>query len=82
MRKKNVRRYMISVLAYYRSEWTDVADDDEKFRLFVTEDVEEVLFNCLHRGMNIPNAARRVAVLLARKKSADVGGDADARSDA
>lgn len=59
-----MRRYMISVLAYYRSEWTDVSDDDNKYRLMVTEGLEDILFSCLRANMNIPNAAKEVEIFL------------------
>lgn len=67
MTRKRVRWYMISVLAYYRSEWTDVADDDDKFRLLVTEDLEDLLLGCLKRKTSIPNAAKEVEIFLALK---------------
>lgn len=64
MNRKNMRRYIISVLNYYRSEWTDVSDDDNKYQLIVTDELENILLSCIRSKMNIPNAAKEVEIFL------------------
>lgn len=70
MTRKRVRWYMISVLAYYRSEWTAVADSDNKFRLVLTPDLEELLLGCFKRKTSVPNAAKEVEIFLSLKPDA------------
>ena len=67
MTRRKIRWYMISVLAYYRAEWTSVSDDDKKFRLVVTPELEELLMGCLKRKTSIPNAAKEVEIFLSLK---------------
>lgn len=64
MNRKKIRRYMISVLAYYRSEWTDIPDDDKKFRLVATRSLEELLMSCMRGGTSVPDAAKQVQIFL------------------
>lgn len=58
------RGYAISVIAYYRAEWTDISDDDERFRLFVTTDLQDLIKGCWRRGTPVPNAAKEVDIFL------------------
>lgn len=58
------RWYAISVLAYYRAEWTDVSDDDEQFSLLVTKDLQSLIKGCWRRKSTVPNAAKEVHVFL------------------
>ena len=63
MRKKT-RWYIMTVLAYYRSEWTDVSDEDKEYRPLVTEDLERLIKTCMRRGVSVPNAAKEVEIFL------------------
>lgn len=64
MNRKKARWYMMAVLAYYRSEWTDVSDDDRKYRLLVDKDLEKLLLACMRSRTEVPNAAKEVATFL------------------
>lgn len=68
MNKRKPRRYMISVLTYYRAEWTDVSDDDKNYRIFVDKALGDLLMGCMHRKVCIPNAAKEVAVFFERSE--------------
>lgn len=78
MSRKKFHRYMMSVLAYYRSEWTDISDDDVSYRLFVTTELEHLIKNCMKRRTNIPNAAKEVEIFLDLQ---DARHNADAQSE-
>jgi hypothetical protein len=54
----------MSVLAYYRAEWTDVAFDDEQHRIALTEDLRSLIRGCMRAGMSVPNAAKEVEILI------------------
>lgn len=64
MKRSKIRWYIMSVLAYYRSEWTDVPDDDKEYRLLVTKELEQLIRGCLRRGTSVPNAAKEVEIFL------------------
>jgi len=68
--------YMMSVLAYYRAEWTDVSDNDDEYRLLVTKELQTLVKACFRRKMNVPNAAKEVEIFvdLAASKSKTNGG--------
>lgn len=77
----------MSVLAYYRSEWTEVSDEDRDYKLMVTKELEDLIMGCMRRGTNVPNAAKDVefffcleAVRLEKEREDAAGGD-DAESD-
>jgi len=61
---KKTRWYIMSVLAYYRSEWTDVPDEDKDYRLLVTSELERLIKACMRRGVNVPNAAKEVEIFM------------------
>jgi hypothetical protein len=61
---KKTRWYTMTVLAYYRSEWTDVPDDDKSYRLLVTEELQQLIKTCMRRGVSVPNAAKEVEIFL------------------
>lgn len=60
--KKKTRWYFIKVLSYYRSEWTDIPDDDANFKLLLNEELKKIISTCMKRGVNIPNAAKEVEI--------------------
>ena len=64
MKRSKIRWYLMSVLAYYRSEWTDVPDEDKEYRLLVTKELEQLIRGCLRRGTSVPNAAKEVEIFL------------------
>lgn len=64
MSRKKIKWYIMSVLAYYRSEWTDVSDEDEGYRLIVTRELEQLIRSCMRRGVHVPNAAKEVEIFL------------------
>jgi hypothetical protein len=76
---KKTMLYMMSVLTYYRSEWTEVSDDDRDYRLFVAEELKTLIRTCMKRGLNVPNAAKEVEIFLdlqaARAESAAIESD-------
>lgn len=77
---KKKRHYAMSVLAYYRSEWTDVADDDDQFRLFVSKDLQDLVFGCWRRKVSVPNAAKEVEIFLgleSARPTKETSGDCD-----
>lgn len=71
--KGNFKWYAISVLAYYRAEWTDVSDDDDQFRMLVTKDVQNLIRGCWRRKTTVPNAAKEVEILLGIESSKPTG---------
>lgn len=75
--KKRRRWYTLSVLAYYRAEWTDVSDDDNEYRLFVTKELQDLIDGCMRRKTSVPNAAKEVHIFL----SLDCGIDVKSSSD-
>jgi hypothetical protein len=77
VKKSKIRWYMMSVLAYYRSEWTDVSDDDTGYRLLVTNELEQLIRGCLKRGTSVPNAAKEVEIFLDLQEAR---ADVDAKS--
>lgn len=86
--KSNKRRrwYALSVLAYYRAEWTDISDEDNEYRLFVTKELRDLINGCMRRNTSVPNAAKEVHIFLNLDGAIDVKtstemsdeGDADA----
>lgn len=56
--------YMMRVLSYYRSEWTDVSDEDRLFSIVLTRDLKKLIKDCMDQGINVPNAARDVRYFL------------------
>lgn len=64
MSSKKFHRYMMSVLSYYRSEWTEISDNDKNYRFLVTTELEHLIKGCMKRGTNIPNAAKEVDIFL------------------
>jgi hypothetical protein len=52
------------VLTYYRSEWTDVADDDEQHVIAITREVRHLIRGCWSRKTPVPNAAKEVDIFL------------------
>lgn len=62
---------MFSVLAYYRSEWTDVSDDDQEYGIALTNDLRRLIRNCLSTGCSVPNAAKEVEIFLNLPSEAD-----------
>lgn len=69
---------MISVLMYYKSEWTDISGDDTSHRFTVTNELEQIIKDCIKRGTNIPNAAKEVEIFLDLQ---DTRHNADTQSD-
>ncbi len=72
--KNNKRRrwYALSVLAYYRAEWTDISDEDSDYRLFVTKELQNLIDGCMRRKTSIPNAAKEVHIFLNLSDEIDV----------
>jgi hypothetical protein len=68
---KKTRWYTMTVLAYYRSEWTDVPDDDKSYRLLVTEELQQLIKTCMKRGVSVPNAAKEVEIFLDLQEARD-----------
>jgi len=62
VRSKRLGWYMMAVLNYYRSEWTDISDDDVEYKLVLTDELKELLWACMRRKTNIPNAAKEVEI--------------------
>ena len=62
MRSKRLGWYIMAVLNYYRSEWTDISDDDFEYKLVLTNELKELLWACMRRKTNIPNAAKEVEI--------------------
>lgn len=58
------RKYRNSVLAYFRSEWTDIPADDKNFKLLVSADLDKMIRECYLGTLNIPNAADLVRTFL------------------
>jgi hypothetical protein len=75
---KKTKWYIMSVLAYYRSEWTEVSDKDKGYRLLVTSELERLIRTCMRRGVNVPNAAKEVEIFLDLQEAR---ADAAARND-
>lgn len=62
MRSKRLGWYIMAVLNYYRSEWTEISDDDFEYKLVLTNELKELLWACMRRKTNIPNAAKEVEI--------------------
>lgn len=62
--KRKFQRYAMNVLTYYRSEWTDVSDDDKEYRMLVTAELLQLMKTCMRRRVSIPNAAKEVEIFL------------------
>lgn len=71
MRNKRFGRYMITVLNYYRSEWTDISDEDREYRLVLTADLKSLLRGCMRRNTNVPNAAKEVEIFFSLLEAKD-----------
>lgn len=67
MNKRKARWYMISVLTYYRAEWTDVSEDDKAYQIVVDNELGDLLLGCMRRKVGIPNAAKEVADFMSSK---------------
>lgn len=67
-------RYMMSVLAYYRSEWTDVSDEDRDFSIILTKDLRRLIRNLMRSGSNVPNAAMDVRIFMEMEATRALGG--------
>jgi len=55
---------MMAVFSYYRAEWTDIAHDDERHKIVLTEDIRSLIRGCLRSGSPVPNAAKEVELFL------------------
>lgn len=64
MNQKYFLWYRMAVLAYYRCEWTDISDDDQEYRFALTTEVDALLMRCCKDKMNVPNAAKEVAIFI------------------
>lgn len=64
MKRSEIRRYTTCVLRYYKSEWTDVSDEDDRYMLLVSKELEQLIRECLRRGVSVPNAAKEVDIFL------------------
>lgn len=64
MSDKMFGNYMMKVLSYYRSEWTDVSDDDRLFSIVLTRELRGVIKDCMDHGMSVPDAARDVRTFM------------------
>lgn len=64
MIKKSYLWYRMAVLTYYRTEWTDVSDEDQYYRLKLTVELDELIRQCRKDRMNIPNAAYQVRIFI------------------
>jgi hypothetical protein len=62
VRSKRLGWYIMAVLNYYRSEWTEISDDDFEYKLVLTNELKELLWACMRRKTNIPNAAKEVEI--------------------
>jgi len=51
---------MVGVLTYYRTEWTDVSDKDREYKVLVSDQIQDLIFECFKSGYNIQNAASEV----------------------
>jgi len=71
------RWYALSVLAYYRAEWTDISDEDNEYPLFVTKDLQSLIDGCMRRKTSIPNAAKEVHIFLDLDCEIDVKSSAE-----
>jgi hypothetical protein len=67
MKSNEIRRYTMSVLRYYRSEWTDVSDEYDGYMLLVPKELRQLIRECLRRGVSVPNAAKEVDIFLGMK---------------
>lgn len=61
---KKYEAYRLFVLAYFRSEWTDISADDNKFKLLLSRDLDSLIQECYMGAMNVPNAADLVRTYL------------------
>ena len=79
--KKSTKRkvYTLSVLVYYRAEWTDISDEDSDYTLFVTKELQEIINRCMRNKVNIPNAAKEVQIFLEMMRATE-GGESDVKS--
>jgi hypothetical protein len=74
VRSKRLGWYIMAVLNYYRSEWTEISDDDFEYKLVLTNELKELLWACMRRKTNIPNAAReRLVAPSAKEEGLDYG---------
>lgn len=64
MKRSEIRRYTTCVLRYYKSEWTDVSDEDDRYMLLMSKELEQLIRECLRRGVSVPNAAKEVDIFL------------------
>lgn len=64
MSNRRFGQYMMRVLSYYRSEWTDVSDEDRLFSIVLTRDLKRLIRDCMGQGINVPNAAKDVRSFL------------------
>ena len=80
--KKSTKRkvYTLSVLVYYRAEWTDISDEDSECKLFVTKELQELINRCWRNKVNIPDAAKQVQLFLEMMTKATDEGKSDGKS--
>lgn len=54
----------MAVLCYWRAEWTNIDDEDGTYKLIVADDLRMLIKKCFVQKLNIPNAARKIAVFM------------------
>jgi hypothetical protein len=59
-----LKKYITLVLAYYKSEWTDMPNDDQERGIALTKDLRSIISNCFFARHPIPNAAKEVKIFL------------------
>lgn len=64
MNKKKFIVFRMAVLIYYRSEWTDVKDDDADYKFILTKEINELIMQCFIDKTNISNAAAQVKIFI------------------
>lgn len=63
----NYRFYCNAVLAYWRSEWTDIKDNDKEFAIILTSKLNNIIKKCYKSNMSVPNAAKEISVFFKSK---------------
>lgn len=58
----------MAVLAYYRCEWTEISDNDQEYRFLLTAEIDALLKRCCEDKVNVPNAAKEVAIFMEMSK--------------
>jgi len=64
---KRYKFYTMTVLTYWRAEWTDISDNDKEFTIKITDEIDYIIKKCYKSKINAPNAAKEISKFFKNK---------------